>query len=130
MSPPQQRALVPATFIPVQPVFSIVYYNTNITYALTCRAILPENESKKGKLLTTAIFTANLLENNKQRVPGNSAIRTHTQITENVSYFHDQDSDISYLQEVILTLRRLMSYIYGAPILDVSRSHTTTQHSR
>ena len=30
----------------------------------------------------------------------------------------------------ILTLRRLTSYIYGAPILDVSRSHTTTQHSR
>jgi len=30
----------------------------------------------------------------------------------------------------ILTLRRLMSYTYGAPILDVSISHTTTQHSR
>jgi len=29
-----------------------------------------------------------------------------------------------------LTLTWLMSYIYGAPILDVSRSHTTTQHSR
>jgi len=33
-----------------------------------------------------------------------------------------------------LTLRRLMSYIYIyiyiSPILDVSRSHTTTQHSR
>ena len=29
-----------------------------------------------------------------------------------------------------LTPRQLMSYIYGAPILDVSRSHTTTQHSR
>ena len=29
-----------------------------------------------------------------------------------------------------LTLRLLMSYIHGAPILDVSRSHTTTQHSR
>jgi len=27
---------------------------------------------------------------------------------------------------LFLTLRRLMSYIYGAPILDVSRSHTTT----
>jgi hypothetical protein len=26
----------------------------------------------------------------------------------------------------VLTLRLLMSYIYGAPILDVSRSHTTT----
>ena len=33
---------------------------------------------------------------------------------------------------IALTLRRLMSYIYiyGALILDVSRSHTTTQHSR
>jgi len=29
-----------------------------------------------------------------------------------------------------LTLTLLMSYIYGAPILDVSRSHTTTHHSR
>ena len=29
-----------------------------------------------------------------------------------------------------LTLRLLMSYVYRAPILDVSRSHTTTQHSR
>jgi len=34
------------------------------------------------------------------------------------------------LAENSLTLRRLMSYIHGAPILDVSRSHTTTQHSR
>ena len=34
------------------------------------------------------------------------------------------------VETVVLTLRRLMSYIYGAPILDVSRSHTTTQHSR
>ena len=33
-------------------------------------------------------------------------------------------------EESTLTLRWLMSYIYGAPILDVSRSHTTTQHSR
>jgi len=29
-----------------------------------------------------------------------------------------------------LTLRSLTLYIYGAPILDISRSHTTTQHSR
>jgi len=34
------------------------------------------------------------------------------------------------LSHTTLTLRLLMSYIYGAPILDVSRSHTTTQHSR
>ena len=30
----------------------------------------------------------------------------------------------------LLTFRLLMSYIYEAPILDVSRSNTTTQHSR
>ena len=36
---------------------------------------------------------------------------------------------ISRLRVKLLTFRRL-SYIYGAPILDVSRSHTTTQHSR
>ena len=43
------------------------------------------------------------------------------------------DAQNSYLFIYIihlLTLRWLMSYIYGAPILDVSRSHTTTQHSR
>ena len=37
---------------------------------------------------------------------------------------------VSRITVKLLTLRWLMSYIYGAPILDVSRSHTTTQHSR
>ena len=40
-------------------------------------------------------------------------------------FFH-----VSRIRVKSLTFRRLMSYIYGAPILDVSRSHTTTQHSR
>ena len=40
-------------------------------------------------------------------------------------FFH-----VSRIRVKLLTLRWLMSYIYGAPILDVSRSHTTTQHSR
>jgi len=43
--------------------------------------------------------------------------------------FHEFILDRSTLRGS-LTFRRLMSYIYGAPILDVSRSHTTTQHSR
>ena len=38
-------------------------------------------------------------------------------------------SSFTYIYK-LLTLRRLTSYIYGAPILDVSRSHTATQHSR
>ena len=33
---------------------------------------------------------------------------------------------VSRIRVKLLTFRRLMSYIYGAPILDVSRSHTTT----
>ena len=37
---------------------------------------------------------------------------------------------VSRIRVKLLTLRRLMLYIYAAPILDVSRSHTTTQHSR
>jgi len=37
---------------------------------------------------------------------------------------------VSRMRVKLLTFRLLMSYIYGAPILDVSRSHTTTQHSR
>jgi len=37
---------------------------------------------------------------------------------------------VSRIRVKLLTFRRLMSYIYGAPILDVSGSHTTTQHSR
>ena len=43
--------------------------------------------------------------------------------------YHDARSSECQIP-CILTLRLLMSYIYGAPILDVSRSHTTTQHSR
>jgi len=43
-------------------------------------------------------------------------------------------SRIIQSHRTILTLRLLMShiyiYIYGAPILDISRSHTTTHHSR
>ena len=38
-------------------------------------------------------------------------------------------ASIRYIS-LALTLRRLMSYIYAAPILDVSRSHKTMQHSR
>jgi len=47
-----------------------------------------------------------------------------------VSLLQNTDSGSGTGLNCYLTLRRLMSYIYGAPILDVSRSHTTTQHSR
>ena len=37
---------------------------------------------------------------------------------------------VSRIRVKSLTFGLLMSYIYGAPILNVSRSHTTTHHSR
>jgi len=37
---------------------------------------------------------------------------------------------VSRIRVKSLTLRLLMSYTYGAPILDVSRLHTTTHHGR
>jgi len=37
---------------------------------------------------------------------------------------------VSRIRVKSLTLRLLTSYIYGGHILDVSRSHTTTHHSR
>jgi len=52
---------------------------------------------------------------------------------ENETTFHTHTRQIDTLQFCVfqsLTLRVLMSYICGAPILDVSRSHTTTHHSR
>jgi len=55
------------------------------------------------------------------------------QVIYSIDYIYAKDKRTNSLNEIdtdILTLRRLMSYIYGAPILDVSRSHTTTQHSR
>jgi len=55
-------------------------------------------------------------------------IKNDCRVVNNVSYtIHLRQQ---YMYYFYLTLSRLMSYIYGTPILDVSRSHTTTQHSR
>ena len=51
-------------------------------------------------------------------------------VTHVFATFLVQSKDKKESELVTLTLWVLMSYIYGAPILDVSRSHTTTQHSR
>jgi len=57
----------------------------------------------------------------------------HLNFTSNRSYLSEVNHNWLHLAihtADSLALRVLMSYIYGAPILDVSRSHTTTQHSR
>ena len=45
-----------------------------------------------------------------------------------MEYVYMSRDDGQMFLEQTLTLRLLMSYIYGAPILDVSRSYTTTPH--
>jgi len=60
-------------------------------------------------------------------------LETALHVLGGTSTYHQERIQL-YLQHMVfvtpLTLTRLMSYIYAAPILDVSRSHTTTQHSR
>jgi len=61
-----------------------------------------------------------------RRVYSVSQHKTHNTSSPEIEDFRA----VYMLLSAFLTLRLLMSYIYGAPILDVSRSHTTTQHSR
>jgi len=63
------------------------------------------------------------------------SLNLRAQTTVRLQFFTDpnrkkQAENIGKILISALTLRLLMSYIYGAPILDVSRPHTTTQHSR
>ena len=46
-----------------------------------------------------------------------------------ISRFFSNNESARRVDMIYLTLRRLMSYIYGAPILDVSRSHNDAAQS-
>ena len=80
---------------------------------------------------TTASRTADFKWEFDTGVSGMRLIRWGKKERKRKSNEQKEVKTISY-NLTFLTLRRLMSYIYiyGAPILDVSRSHTTTQHSR
>ena len=65
----------------------------------------------------------------QKRLKLNSLPKQYVQYSNKMHYQFLAQNFIASLR-CRLILRRLMSYIYGAPILDVSRSHTTTQHSR
>ena len=93
----------------------MVFCNYNVDRALDTGVLvtgaLTSNAVSVGIMYTT---TQTRKETRKQ---------PHLFIVTYINYYH-------VIFNYSLTLRRLMSYIYGAPILDVSRSHTTTQHSR
>ena len=69
---------------------------------------------KKGKTAVSVAEKCQVAKNMQNRAY--MSIRIHKRNNKNTRY-------------KTLTLRLLMSYIYGVPILD-ARSHTTTQHSR
>jgi len=103
-------------------------------------AVLKHNKSKYKKQRVANLFQItpicySLLGNNSNDddddTPTNTgrlSKSTTNHVRSDKKKNHKKNSVKSKVHKV-LTLRRLMSYIYGAPILDISRSHTTTQHS-
>ena len=88
-----------------------------------CGYVFSGGETKiSQKFSGRRIFSPKIIPENLNRRPvSNEEQRCNAQ------------AHIRYRQKLTrleLTLRSLTLYIYGAPILDVSRSHTTTQHSR
>ena len=122
-----------------QPRFFFVFYNN--VYRVNVRCFLSTWYHKS--LQNTKINGASVASAQRTRAPANLLLLVgETAIgTTNLSdileichldqiHKHRKLDDLESPTSLFLTLRRLMSYIYGATILDVSRSHTTTQHSR
>jgi len=102
----------------------------HLIVALLSALLQPVSPSvRRGRFGPSPIQQAHFLE---KLVKSYQAIRCHNpNITECAAFYLHSLIDAFHSTALTqLTLRRLMSYIYGAPILDVSRSHTTTQHSR
>jgi len=85
---------------------------------------LPRNESRCWK--TFPFTCGEHIRSKATLIPRSRCMRVACIFHVTISHFDPKNP----LFVQFLTLRWLMSYIYGAPILDVSRSHTTTQHSR
>jgi hypothetical protein len=97
----------------------LVYYMAVILYPrfrTNCRSRIHESRSP-----------LKFLEDGQIGFPETSIINYHHTLR-NIP----EGRRLQFQQHVSITLilRVLMSYIYGVHILDVSRSHTTTQHSR
>jgi len=122
------------------------------------RVNIPTIKDCNGGLITDPVYKANNLNNYyasvvgcERDIPDINSTHSDKPFTTKISIINPLNPElipICYLLLLLahhflhvsrrrvksLTLRLLMSYIYiyiyGAPILDVSRSHTTTHHSR
>ena len=84
-------------------------------------------------MFTTCNFTLCTVGNIRtSKISVNRAVSSQQYFLEHVSVNVIATFISSHFETTRLTLRQLMLYIYiyGAPILDVSRSHTTAHHSR
>jgi len=94
------------------------FWSRNVLQRLFCRC--PEHRSCHGmSRWVQAVWRARWDDRRRTSCPQN--VTTVSEVSHNT---------VGLFPYTALTLRLLMSYIYGAPILDVSRLHTTTQHSR
>jgi len=101
-----------------------LYCYVTVAYVCIPRRFLVINVCNQGKTLwSPCIISINEISRPKMKLSGSIYRKTE-------GFFEHGTETFSSIKAEKLTLRLLMSYIYGAPILDVSRSHTTTQHSR
>jgi len=105
--------------------FFVVFWNLSAAefFSAVCKVCI----SISGFISHVSVINSNyqqMIYNNE--MPTNICYVTFTRANHKILGLQVSSTWISN----ILNFRLLMSYIYGAPILDVSRSHTTTQHSR
>jgi len=88
-------------------------------------SVLPPDKFHKAikKRVTNASF--HILSNSLFNIQGGAKVSWRL-----MSNNRKASSHIKWLLAQEYITLRWLSFIYGAPILDVSRSHTTTQHSR
>ena len=102
---------------------SSVWTWTEISYIIVIALIFTANYRNSAEVQRTVLMQVDLYQVNPLKPELNSI---YLLALLGAHYF----LHVSRIGVKSLTFRRLMSYIYGGPILDVSRSHTTTQHSR
>jgi len=123
VAPPLNTPLPPST-PPTSPPQFFLEYALNVFYLLTILlSSIWEYATRKKSDSTSSFITFRYIFNPLK--PELNPICYLLALLGAHNFLH-----VSRIKVKLLTFRLLMSYIYGAPILDVSRSHTTTQHSR
>jgi hypothetical protein len=108
-------------------------------------AFMRQNQVKLSQCLSQRKSLIKLVQHKQTYTDGSICFSVNLTVSKTINPLNPELNPICYLLALLganhflhvsrirvrlLTFRLLTSYIYGAPIIDVSRSHTTTQHSR